>query len=190
VSNPRSPVASPSSNGSPLFPDAREEDLRVVFETQDITPGVFKRAEFCAFWAYWIEIAAGLDGRAAPRRSDFDLSLMRDYLDFLTYLDVLEGGADFLYRVYGTGIVHRYGKEMTGRKTSEFPPKPRDFIQSFYRLSVVTKQPVYRESEAVAGTPYGAWARLCVPLSSDGATIDQLLNLAMPIDGPGDGADA
>ncbi|MES1989967.1 MAG: PAS domain-containing protein [Pseudomonadota bacterium] len=81
--------------------------------------------------AYWHEKC---QGRPRPERSDI---VPRDILQLLpntVIYDVLDGGADFRVRVFGTALVELVGEERTGMRVSEFggrcnPPTNADAVR-------------------------------------------------------------
>lgn len=51
--------------------------------------------------------------RFAPRRSDIDPTEIPRHLPHIHMMDVLDGGADFRYRLIGTAIVQGLGRDNT-----------------------------------------------------------------------------
>jgi hypothetical protein len=77
---------------------------------------------------YWTEKRGA---SAAPLTTSIDPLEMVPALGFIILLDVIGldvigpdvigGGIDFRYRLYGTGIVERTGKDWTGRRSRTWP---------------------------------------------------------------------
>lgn len=66
--------------------------------------------------AYW-EKKRGM--RLAPCRADVDPMDLRMHLPNTFIVDVLDGGADFRYRLIGTAVVAGLGRDSTGKRLSE-----------------------------------------------------------------------
>lgn len=52
--------------------------------------------------------------RAMPQRRDFETLDFVPWMGDLNMLEVVDGGADFIYRVFATNVALRQGHEMTG----------------------------------------------------------------------------
>ena len=46
---------------------------------------------------------------------------MRRWLGNVLLVDVIEGGAEFVYRLYGSNVAERFGRDMTGCTPRAFP---------------------------------------------------------------------
>ena len=75
-------------------------------------------------------------------------------------LDLVEGGRDFRYRLYGSMIASISGFDMTGKLLSEHPASPyvAEFALASYRAAVQRREPVFRERHPV-GAPYSSAAQ-------------------------------
>src|SRR5690242_15534169 len=93
--------------------------------------------EFYALWR-----AKCHDGKL-PGRADFSLEELRPYVGRIAILDVIDGGVDFRFRLYGTGIAEEYRGEMTGKSVSAFRANFYEAIVPGYRRTVATKAPHY-----------------------------------------------
>jgi len=68
--------------------------------------------------SYWKRKAGA---RAMPERGELLPRDMKSYLRYLHMYDVIDGGADFRIRLFGTSLVLDFGFDPTGRLVSEFP---------------------------------------------------------------------
>ena len=66
--------------------------------------------------------------RAMPDRADINPADMLPFLPHLMILDVIDGGADFRVRVFGTGLVSLMCEERTGLLASEFGTKSTIYV--------------------------------------------------------------
>ncbi len=124
------------------------------------------------FYALWR--AKCRDGRL-PARSDFALDDLRPYVGRIAILDVIDGGRDFRFRLYGTRIADEYKGEMTGKSVSAFRANFYAAIVPGYRRAVETRQPHYDVPEIDDDLMHYKWERLVVPLASDGVTVDMIM---------------
>ena len=133
-----------------------------------------------ALYIYW----SGKRGqRAMPCRADIDPGDVRALLPHILLIDVLEGGADFRYRLVGTEIERHIGRPITGRLFSEtLNGEYLDYICSLHQRAIVEVAPVYSENDFNdRRSGFGLVAdfkrayRLMLPLSRDGTTVDMLL---------------
>lgn len=127
-------------------------------------PDVGDLPRFAELLAYW----QGKRGdRQMPRRSDIDPPLeLASHLDSLVLIEVLPEAADFRYRLIGTQVVARHGRDSTGmtaRQLYEIPdPVVFDWTMTVLR-TVVDR-----------GAPIRATNRL-QSVNRDYVTSDQLL---------------
>jgi hypothetical protein len=124
------------------------------------------------FYALW---RAKCRGDALPARSDFTVDDLRPFIGRIAILDVIDGGQDFRFRLYGTQIAEEYQGEMTGKSVGAFRGNFFTAIVPGYRRTVATRQPHYDVPEIDDDRMYYKWERLVVPLASDGKTIDMIM---------------
>jgi hypothetical protein len=84
------------------------------------------------------------EGRAMPHRSDFRPSQMRWMLGRLFLLDVLEGGGDYRFRLFGVFWQGIYGADLTGCLLSQLEPLGLDKLRPDYDAIVATGTPSLR----------------------------------------------
>jgi hypothetical protein len=114
------------------------------------------------------------DGKL-PGRGDFDIDDFVPFMGRLAMLDVVDGGRDFRFRLYGTVIVEEYKKEMTGKLASEFRADFVGPIMTGYKAAHDTKRPYVDTIDIDAPDMHYVWDRIVVPLASDGETVDVIL---------------
>lgn len=118
--------------------------------------------------------------RTAPARADLKVEELKTWLPHLQLVDLTEDGSDIRYRVIGTWIVERFGKDDTGRSMAEIglTSESREVLNEFLvtaqtmrpRISV---RPFYGQEGA---REYTRSERLLLPLSTDGHSCDKLLS--------------
>jgi len=133
------------------------------------TPKNPRIAEFLRLWQ------SKLRGDSLPARSDFTMEDLRTFLGRIGILDVVDAGADFRFRLYGSSVASAYKGEMTGKSVSDFRPNFRAAIVPGYRRCYETRQPHYDLLEIDDPVMLYKWERIVVPLASDGRTVDMLM---------------
>src|SRR3546814_16038514 len=92
--------------------------MRISDWSSDVCSSDLPTPQLSFLLRYWLGLQDS-DGRVAPDR--IDPMQMRPALGHIMLLDVLDGGADYRYRVYGSEIAQRAGFDMTGKCPSELP---------------------------------------------------------------------
>jgi hypothetical protein len=141
-----------------------------------------RHADQRALYAYWCS-KRRQDGRL-PARADIDPVEMRALLPRLALIDVLRDGdrLAFRYRLTGTEIVDRAGRDPTGKRFEEL--YSGDYLKTAhatYREVVETGRPHTsdRVYPLVPGREYMSYDRLLLPLASDGSTVDMVMLLVV-----------
>jgi hypothetical protein len=120
------------------------------------------------------------DARAMPSRGDFDWADLRPWFGNLILVDVIDDGADFHYRLWGSELAQLLGYELTGRRMSDvvswLGPNPRDEYREVCRtrgvVSVLVRMP---DADHIVRLH-----KLNLPLSCDGVRIDKVLAAIYP----------
>jgi hypothetical protein len=157
-------------------PDEGPSAMVMSFDVED---AMLEVEGLQALWAVW-RAAKAQRGDLIPARSDIDIADLRAAMGNLCLLDVVDGGADFRYRVYGTNITLVYEQDMTGRCVSELQPKSDRFFLEVYRSVVNRAKPLFCRSTAHKSISAHYWDRLFVPLAKDGVHVDQVMTAAVP----------
>jgi hypothetical protein len=103
-----------------------------------------------------------------PARQDIDPLAMRPWLGHVALVAVVEGGRDFVFRLYGSELAATFGRDMTGKSARDFPAHHVEIITGPYRDVVRTGQPRYTAHILNIGDrKYAAWERVILPLADD-----------------------
>jgi len=144
--------------------------------TADILPS----SQLQFLLGYWRERAGE---RRAPTIRDIDPIEMRPALGFIVLADVIAGGADFRFRLYGSAVAAVSGFDLTGKRLSEHPAP--DYVSAFY---LALYRAAYRRAESVSTTHRPppavhthAWHRLMLPLADDSGEVVRFLSGNVPI---------
>lgn len=141
-----------------------------------------------ALYGYW---EAKRAGRVMPTRADIDPLEMRAWLGNLLLIDVA-GEGRFVYRLYGTGFVNSFGRDMTGRSVDELPPEQQERVRADYQSVCASCLPRARLYTAAFEVPMAGlqppqdsqvvtWERLVLPLSDGASQVSMLLVGAYPL---------
>jgi len=124
--------------------------------------------------------------RAMPRRSDFETLDFVPWMGDLNMLEVVEDGADFVYRVFATNVVRQQGYELTGNLMSAHPNPIakaigfgcyrevcRTGLPYLFRRPVVLKDEIQREQTIIR-------ENAALPLGDPAGRVDRILVLQSP----------
>ncbi|MGD1875960.1 MAG: PAS domain-containing protein [Kiloniellaceae bacterium] len=117
--------------------------------------------------------------RFAPARADIDPAEIVSILPRVMLADVArsaDGAVDFRYRLSGTGICNVHREELTGRRPSSI--EPTDYgalIDAHYRIVLERRRPMAHVIALQLDQRSASYARIILPLSSDGQTLDMLM---------------
>lgn len=129
-------------------------------------------ARFDALEALWH--AKHVNNRI-PARGDFSLEELAPFMGRLALLDVVDGGRDFRFRLFGTGIADDYRAEMTGKLVSEYRDGYREPILRGYTAALETRRPYRDVVEVIDGFRQVTWSRLVLPLAREGIDVEMLM---------------
>lgn len=104
-------------------------------------------------------------------------------LGYLLLVDVLDGGHDFAYRLFGSHVSAVSGFDMTRKKLSEHPASGyiREFSMALYRAAIVRREPAWSHYGPAMAVSTAAWERVVLPLADDGGTACRFLVATVPI---------
>jgi hypothetical protein len=134
--------------------------------------------------AHWSSLAAG---HRLPGYRDVDPVDLRPALGYVLLLDVIEGGQDFRYRLFGSAIGSVSGFDMTGKRLSEHPASAyvTEFSLAVGRAAVRRREPIYTVRRPVGAQDTNLWERLVLPLAGEDDSVARLIVVATPLDRSG-----
>jgi len=151
---------------------------------RDALQDTLQHPEHRELYAYWQ--SKRVDGRL-PARADIDPIDLRRLLPHLALIDVLRESTDldFRYRLTGTEIVERAGRDPTGRTFSDL--YTGDYLETAiatYREVVDTAEPLLSERTypLVPDREFLRYDRLLLPLAADGRTVDMIMLLIVVLE--------
>ncbi len=114
-------------------------------------------------------------GRRMPARDDFDVFELRAWLGHLHLVEVIDGGRDFLHRIYGTDLAVMFGIDLTGKGLDAIPEVARDSVRRAYAAACASREPVVVEDDPILQSNVQRVEDLILPLSTNGRVVDRLL---------------
>jgi hypothetical protein len=154
-----------------MFYPAPRQDAQV--EALELDPTTDRYPDLQRVLVYWQRRRGG---RFAPSRADIDPAELVAVLPRIMLADVLDEPLDFRYRLAGTGIRNVHGNDMTGRSPRELePPAYGDLIFAHYCEAVRRRAPLLHLIVLDAHQHSRSYARLLLPLSSDGDRVTMLM---------------
>jgi hypothetical protein len=123
---------------------------------------------------YWLSKRRG---RRYPGHGDLSRTEMRFILGNVDIIEITYDPIVFTFRLSGSIIDKDEGFDMQGKRIDDYPmPERREHLKRLYREVLATGEPHYEVSDRRA--PDGVlryYARLILPLSTDGSIIDMFL---------------
>jgi hypothetical protein len=157
----------------------RIEDLPMPLSgfTYVVNPGTIENVNLDALRSYWREKR---NGRELPSRADIDPLELKQHLGNLYLIDVFPDHADFRYRLLGTRITERYGRDSTGKTVSEVyrrtDPATCEWLIALYATVARARVPVRASAPLRAvNKEHLSFDAIYLPLSGDGKTVDMIL---------------
>jgi hypothetical protein len=125
---------------------------------------------------YWSEKAGN---RPMPSRRDLDPIIeVPELIPGIFLVDIESDPPGFRYRVVGTEVADRYGKDFTGKRLDEVDfGDTHDTIRRDYEEAVRSGKPAYSrlQFEVETTNKLLLYERIVLPLSDDGETVNMLL---------------
>ena len=122
---------------------------------------------------YW---QAKRGGRRYPSRADIDPTEMTFVLGNIDLVEISRDPIVFTFRLSGSNIDRNEGFNMQGKTLDEYPlPEHRDAVKRTYLETLSSGEPHYEVLDRISDGKLQRYARLILPLSRDGQTIDMFL---------------
>ena len=125
---------------------------------------------------YWL---AKRGSRTMPGRLDISPAQLKSQLPHILLIDVIDGGADFRYRLTGTQLRPFFPNDPVGKLMSQ---AIEPFGAASVEATLATYRAVIRKREPMRVTGSGAWFAqnpkyfdaMLAPLSDDGETVNMI----------------
>lgn len=144
----------------------------------EVNPAVLENPTLAFLRDHW---NAKRGTRAMPSRADIKPSELRDHLGWVIIVDVLPDLSDFRYKLIGTLVAQYWLADNTGKTVSEafgtMSPGAVKGVQAMFRKCA--RDRVVVRSWGSAGwiaRGFEEFECICLPLSDDGETVNQILH--------------
>ncbi len=132
---------------------------------------------------HWQNLARAAGG--IPDRRDIDVLDLIPAIGNLMVLEAERDGFDAIYRVYGTGVADRAGRDWTGHRVSEMNRITRTpaalLYRACYRAVFRRQAPLYTEHASPQWVGANSWRRLILPLSDGDIPCARFLVGNLPV---------
>ena len=158
-----------SSSSDPIPPRESAPD-RVVYTR---LPQEIRHPNLVRLYRHW-EMLKGT--REMPSRAEFDPLALPDLLGNLLLIDVLRDPLRFRYRLIGSRLTERVGRDMTGHFFDEVPePLYRERLYAWHGGVVEARAPRAATTARRLLERWEPYEILTLPLSTDGVHVDMTL---------------
>jgi hypothetical protein len=152
------------------------------------TPFAIKDARLRRFYDYWLSKCR--PGRL-PARADIDPVAIPDLLPWIMLIDPVPGpaGYRFRFRLVGTALVERGGRDATGKFYDElFSARETARFTAIYTDVINSRQPHHYHADfdvqRLEGREHIRYERVLCPLAADGTHVDMLIGVLAFLDSP------
>jgi hypothetical protein len=123
------------------------------------------------FWS------AHRDAGGLPHHDRINPFALQPALGYLMLLDIVDGGMDFRYRLYGSRIANISGFDMTGRLMSEHPASAYvvEFNLAATRAALRRRASLYTTRIPHDALETKTWPRLALPFGGDDGSVARFL---------------
>jgi hypothetical protein len=133
-----------------------------------------------ALYAYWDRKRGG---RSMPSRDDIDPIEIAGLLSQIFMVDVQNEGRDLTYRLFGTGLVALFGRELTGRPVGEGQlTHVAEEARARYRAIARDRRPFFHQARLREPcNDFTDVERLILPLSPNDVRVDIMIGMVVPV---------
>jgi hypothetical protein len=119
--------------------------------------------------------------REMPSRRDVDPFELKRWLGNLSLLSVIDGGADFYFRVHGSNLRELVDADLTGSFLRALPHEGVGAWLAEYGEVVRRRAPVFNCRRPAVVKNFITIEKLLLPLSENGRDVDHILYAVYPI---------
>ena len=139
-----------------------------------LDPATIDSERLRRFYEYW---NAKRGSRAMPARRDIDPVEFPWALGDISLIDA-EPDGEFRWRLDGTNLAEFFHCEMTGKTTRDYGyPEYSGNLRGYFAEAVRLAGPTFRRQRFVDKNRSWNYAMLILPLSSDGKSVDMLIQM-------------
>ena len=167
-------------NMSSFIPDSKARLVDTDIEMEFLSAP--EHADAITLHEYWL---GKRGGRPFPDRSDISPSDFSRLLPNILIVEVLEGGRDFRFRLYGSSMVAMTGLDRTGEYFSKLEAAPgakisseetRQYWMNYGAQLIGAQGPIFTRIPLVPGVgPRSMLHSVVLPLTAGGTEIGQVM---------------
>ncbi len=157
-----------------MFNSAGMRAPEVIWSPSDIE----LRSHLLRQFAATCRVLARDDGTLSD--APINLDHFGDLKDWIMMIEPVQDAKDFRYTYYGKGIAQNYGRDMTGRRASEFGGHVATFFAGLYSAMLKRGETVFSEHEPPQNVFVRVWQRYIVPRIADDGTVVGFLAMNVP----------
>ena len=138
----------------------------------------FERPELCDFVNHWDNSRGE---KELPSRTDILPIPLPRVLPWIALADVIDDGAEYRFRLCGTGITDILAREMRGETPAALPGRPEQRVRLTAEYCLAMQAPIRGCATecSIPGQDFQGSEIACLPLSNDGKVIDMLISVIM-----------
>lgn len=142
---------------------------------------VFALKEHRIVYDFWRDSMPADD--ALPHHNAIRPDAFAKALGRVILLEPEKAGTDFRYRIYGSHIARRFGRDMTGKRVSDFPAGTAGPMMAQYRQLLENRWGLYSEHDAPPEvSTLIRWCRLLLPFVDESGGISRILVANVPVE--------
>ncbi len=134
----------------------------------------FSSPELQGLLTYWNDLRGS---RQCPLHRSVDPFELKPLLGFLNWIEPLNGGENFRYRIYGSRIADLAGFEMTGKRITDMPIPQYgvDLLMAGHRAILRRREPLKSIHEPTATSNTTHWTRLILPFCDESGAVTRIM---------------
>lgn len=126
----------------------------------------------CRLLDHWRTL---IDTAPPPLASKLDPIDLKPVMGNVMLVDVVYGGRNFRYRLYGSSIARFSRGDKTGRLVTDLDGLPARFFYAVYRAVLARPEPVYTHHVPSNPKNFREWFRLILPLGDEQGNVTRFL---------------
>jgi hypothetical protein len=147
-----------------------------AYARERIPPETVERPRLREVLDYWNLLRGD---RQMPRREAFDPMKVKRSLGLISITEVLRGGEDFRYILYGSEIARVQDRDFTGNLVSELPPPEFGrFVQSHLREVVAEGIPTAYRIRVISDRMSIDYWRLLLPFCDEAGKLNEIMSVS------------
>jgi len=127
--------------------------------------------------SYWLQKCGG---RPMPWREDLPVQELRPWIGHLALIEIV-GDQDYRFRVSGTNLIRRFGREATGLEVAELADDIKRHLRAILRATVRGVAPIVAVSAVPLGRQTFWHCDVALPLAGLTGKLSTVLFASYPL---------